>query len=53
MFNTLRGISMQFLGLDQKINKIRNLNQVYLTGKLQESRNLPSVDLINLIISIN
>jgi predicted nucleotidyltransferase len=50
MFKTLRGIIMQFVGLDQIVDqiikKLGNLDQVYLTGDLAEGRNSPFVDLI-------
>lgn len=50
MFKTLRGIIMQFVGLDQIVDqiikKLGNLNQVYLTGDLAEGRNSPFVDLV-------
>ncbi len=47
---TLRGIIMQFVGLDQIVDqiikKLGNLDQVYLTGDLAEGKNSPFVDLI-------
>lgn len=46
MFNTLRGFIMQFVVLDQIINKIRNLEKVYLTRDLVERSDLPFVDLV-------
>ena len=50
MFKTLRGIIMQFAGLDQIVDqiikKLGNLDQVYLTGDLAEGKNSPFVDLI-------
>ena len=50
MFKTLRGIIMQFVGLDQIldqiIKKLGNLDQVYLTGDLAEGQNSPFVDLV-------
>ena len=50
MFLTLRGIILQFVGLDQIvdqiINKLGNVDQVYLTGELAEGRNSPFVDLV-------
>lgn len=50
MFKTLRGIIMQFVGLDQIVDqiikKLGNLDQVYLTGDLAEGRNSPFVDLV-------
>lgn len=50
MFNTLRGIILQFVGLDQIVDqiikKLGNLDQVYLTGDLAEGRNSPFVDLV-------
>ena len=50
MFNTLRGIIMQFVGLDQIVDqiikKLGDLDQVYLTGDLAEGKNSPFVDLV-------
>ena len=50
LFKTLRGIIMQFVGLDQIVDqiikKLGNLDQVYLTGDLAEGRNSPFVDLV-------
>ena len=50
MFKTLRGIIMQFVGLDQIVDqiikKLGNLDQVYLTGDLAEGKNSPVVDLV-------
>ena len=50
MFKTLRGIIMQFVGLDQIVDQIiknlGNLDQVYLTGDLAEGKNSPFVDLV-------
>ena len=50
MFKTLRGIILQFVGLDQIVDqiikKLGNLDQVYLTGDLAEGRNSPFVDLV-------
>ena len=50
MFLTLRGIIMQFVGLDQIVDQIiktlGNLDQVYLTGDLAEGKNSPFVDLV-------
>ena len=50
MFNMLRGIILQFVGLDQivdqVIKKLGNLDQVYLTGDLAEGKNSPFVDLV-------
>ena len=50
LFKTLRGIIMQFVGLDQIldqiIKKLGNLDQVYLTGDLAEGKNSPFVDLV-------
>ena len=50
MFNTLRGIILQFVGLDQIVDqiikKLGNLDQVYLTGGLAEGKNSPFVDLV-------
>jgi predicted nucleotidyltransferase len=50
MYSMLRGIIMQFVGLDQIVDqiikKLGNLDQVYLTGDLAEGKNSPFVDLI-------
>jgi hypothetical protein len=50
MFLTLRGIILQFVGLDQIVDqiikKLGNLDQVYLTGELAEGKNSPFVDLV-------
>jgi hypothetical protein len=50
MFATLRGIILQFVGLDQivdqVIKKLGNLDEVYLTGDLAEGKNSPFVDLV-------
>ena len=50
MFKTLRGIIMQFVGLDQIVDqivkKLGNLDQVFLTGDLAEGKNSPFVDLV-------
>ena len=50
LFLMLRGIIIQFVGLDQIldqiIKKLGNLDQVYLTGDLAEGKNSPFVDLI-------
>jgi cell division protein FtsL len=50
MFQTLRGIILQFVGLDQIIDqiikKLGNVDQVYLTGELAEGKNSPFVDLV-------
>jgi DNA-binding HxlR family transcriptional regulator len=50
MFQTLRGIILQFVGLDQIVDqiikKLGNVDQVYLTGELAEGRNSPFVDLV-------
>ena len=50
MFKTLRGIIMQFVGLDQIVDQIIKklgvLDQVYLTGDLAEGKNSPFVDLV-------
>ena len=50
MFSTLRGIILQFVGLDQivdqVIKKLGNLDEVYLTGDLAEGKNSPFVDLV-------
>ena len=50
MFKTLRGIIMQFVGLDQIVDqiikKLGNLDRVYLTGDLAEGKNSPFVDLV-------
>ena len=50
MFQSLRGVILQFAGLDQIVDqiikKIGNLDQVYLTGELAEGKNSPFVDLV-------
>lgn len=50
MFLTLRGIILQFVGLDQIVDqiikKLGNVDQVYLTGELAEGKNSPFVDLV-------
>ena len=50
MFQTLRGIILQFVGLDQIVDqiikKLGNVDQVYLTGELAEGKNSPFVDLV-------
>jgi hypothetical protein len=50
LFMTLRGIIMQFVGLDQIVDqiikKLGDLDQVYLTGDLAEGKNSPFVDLV-------
>ncbi|MHA8069046.1 ArsR family transcriptional regulator [Aquirufa ecclesiirivi] len=50
MFSSLRGIIMQFVGLDQiieqVIDKLGNVEKVYLTGDLAEGKDSPFVDLV-------
>jgi hypothetical protein len=50
MFSTLRGIILQFVGLDQivdqVIKKLGDLDEVYLTGDLAQGKNSPFVDLV-------
>ena len=50
MFSMLRGIILQFVGLDQifdqVIKKLGYIDQVYLTGDLAEGKNSPFVDLV-------
>ena len=50
MFHNLRGVILQFAGLDQIVDqiikKLGNVNQVYLTGELAEGKNSPFVDLV-------
>ncbi len=50
MFQNLRGVIMQFAGLDQIVDqiikKLGNVDQVYLTGELAEGKNSPFVDLV-------
>ena len=50
MFKSLRGLIMQYVGLDQIIenvlDKLGNIDEVYLTGDLALGKNNPFVDLI-------
>ena len=50
MFKSLRGVIMQYVGLDQIIenvlDKLGNVNEVYLTGDLALGKNNPFVDLV-------
>lgn len=50
MFKSLRGLIMQYIGLDQIIEnvleKLGNIDVVYLTGELAQGINSPFVDLI-------
>jgi len=50
LFQSLRGIILQFVGLDQIIEnilkKVGNLEQVFLTGDLAEGKNTSFVDLV-------
>ncbi|RXK48289.1 ArsR family transcriptional regulator [Aquirufa rosea] len=50
MFSSLRSIIMQFVGLDQiieqVIDKLGNVEKVYLTGDLAEGKDSPFVDLV-------
>ena len=50
MFQNLRGVILKFAGLDQIvdqiINKLGNVDQVFLTGELAEGKNSPFVDLV-------
>jgi predicted AAA+ superfamily ATPase len=50
MFKSLRGVIMQYVGLDQIIenvlDKLGNVDEVYLTGDLALGRNNPFVDLV-------
>ena len=50
MFKSLRGVIMQYVGLDQIIenvlDKLGNVDEVYLTGDLVLGKNNPFVDLV-------
>ena len=50
MFKSLRGLIMQYVGLDQIIenvlDKLGNVDEVYLTGDLALGKNSPFVDLV-------
>ncbi len=50
MFKSLRGVIMQYVGLDQIIenvlDKLGNVDKVYLTGDLALGKNNPFVDLV-------
>ena len=50
MFKSLRGLIMQYVGLDQIIEnvleKLGNIDEVYLTGELAQGINSPFVDLV-------
>lgn len=50
LFQSLRGVILQFAGLDQIIDqiikKLGNLDKVYLTGELAEGKNSPFIDLV-------
>ncbi len=50
LFASLRGIILQYVGLDQiveqVISKLGNVNKVYLTGDLAQGRNSSFVDLV-------
>jgi predicted AAA+ superfamily ATPase len=50
MFKSLRGVIMQYVGLDQIIenvlDKLGNMDEVYLTGDLALGKNNPFVDLV-------
>jgi hypothetical protein len=50
MFKSLRGVIMQYVGLDQIIenvlDKLGNVDEVYLTGDLALGKNSPFIDLI-------
>ena len=50
MFKSLRGVIMQYIGLDQIIEnvleKLGNVDEVYLTGDLALGKNSPFVDLV-------
>ena len=50
MFKSLRGVILQHVGLDQIIenvlDKLGNVDQVYLTGNLALGKNNPFVDLV-------
>jgi predicted AAA+ superfamily ATPase len=50
MFKSLRGVILQYVGLDQifetVLDKLGNVNEVYLTGDLAIGKNSPFVDLV-------
>ena len=50
LFNSLRGIILQHVGLDKIVdsilNRLGNVNQVWLTGDLAEGKDSPFVDLV-------
>ena len=50
MFKSLRGVIMQYVGLDQIIEnvleKLGNVDEVYLTGDLALGKNSPFIDLV-------
>lgn len=50
MFKSLRGVILQYVGLDQLIenvlDKLGNVDQVYLTGDLALGKNSPFIDLV-------
>jgi len=50
MFKSLRGVIMQYVGLDQIIenvfDKLGNIDEVYLTGDLALGKNSPFMDLV-------
>jgi predicted nucleotidyltransferase len=50
LFNSLRGLILQYVGLDQIIenvlDKLGDLDQVYLTGALALGNNSPFIDLV-------
>lgn len=50
MFSSIRGIILQFVGLDQivdqVIKRVGDLHSVYLTGDLAEGNNSPFIDLV-------
>ena len=50
MFKSLRGVILQYVGLDQIIenvlDKLGNVDKVYLTGDLALGKNSPFVDLV-------
>jgi predicted AAA+ superfamily ATPase len=50
LYHSLRNVILQFVGLDQIViqilDKLGNLDQVYLTGDLAEGKNSPFIDLV-------
>ena len=50
LFNSLRGIILQHVGLDKIVeiilNRLGNIDQVWLTGDLAEGKDSPFVDLV-------